>query len=264
MQLMGGIALGIIVGYAAFRLGALTASGAFAAAVVGGLIFGFGGLPWASLLLLFFISSSLLSRAYRQRKMPLSEKFAKGSQRDLGQVAANGSVAAALVLVHWYFPQVEGAWIAFAGSLAAVNADTWATELGVLSPKAPRLITTGKTVPKGTSGGVTLAGYLATLAGASLIALGAGFFATPALIVIPAVIIGGLAGATADSLLGATVQGIYYCPVCGKETESHPEHHCGTGTRHIRGWRWLNNDVVNFICALIGAGVALGGWLLAV
>ena len=264
MQLMGGIALGSIVGYAAFRLGALTASGAFAAAVVGGLIFGLGGLPWASLLLLFFISSSLLSRAYRQRKMPLSEKFAKGAQRDLGQVAANGSVAAALVLVHWYFPQMAGAWIAFAGSLAAVNADTWATELGVLSSKAPRLITTGKPVLRGTSGAVTLAGYLATLAGASLIALGAGFYATPALIVIPAVIIGGLAGATADSILGATLQGIYYCPACGKETESHPEHHCGTETRHVRGWRWLNNDVVNFICALIGAGVALGGWLLAV
>jgi hypothetical protein len=62
--------------------------------------------------------------------------------------------------------------------------------------------------------------------------------------------------------LGATVQGIYHCPACDNETESHPEHHCGTGTTHIRGWRWVTNDFVNLSCSLIGAGVALGGWLL--
>lgn len=262
MQILIGAALGISVGYAAFRLRALTTSGAFAAAAVGGIIFGLGGLPWASLLLLFFISSSLLSRAYRQRKQPLREKFAKGARRDLGQVAANGGSAAVLALLHWYFPQQEAVWLAFAGSLAAVNADTWATELGVLSSKPPRLITSGAVVPQGTSGGVTLVGYLATIAGASLIALAAGFFASPTDLVIAAVILGGLAGATIDSILGATVQGIYYCAVCEKETERHPTHHCGNQTQHMRGWRWLNNDMVNFTCALVGAGVAAGVWVL--
>ena len=262
MQLLIGTGLGILVGLTAFWLGALTASGALAAALIGGLIFGLGGVPWASLLLLFFISSSLLSRVYQERKAPMKEKFSKGSQRDLGQVAANGGVAAGLVLVHWLYPQQEGVWVAFAGSMAAVNADTWATELGVLSSAAPRLITNGKLVPKGTSGGITLVGYLATLAGASLIALAAGFFTHSALRIIPSVIIGGLAGATADSFLGATVQGLYTCPACEKETESHPKHHCGSGTTHVRGWRWLNNDLVNFTCALVGGGAALGVWLL--
>ncbi len=262
MQLLVGFALGLIVGYSAFRAGALTAGGAGAAVIVGGLIFGLGGLPWASLLLLFFISSSLLSRAYRRRKMSMNEKFAKGSRRDHGQVIANGGLAAVLVLVHWGFPHLEGVWIAFAGCMAAVNADTWATELGVLSPTSPRLITNGTVVPKGTSGGVTLVGYLATLAGAGLIASAAGFFTQSTLYIIPIVIIGGLLGATADSILGATVQGIYYCPVCDKETESSPVHHCGTGTAHMRGWRWVSNDLVNLICSLIGAGAALGGWIL--
>lgn len=262
MQLLVGFGLGIIVGFSAFRLGALTTSGALAAAVVGGLIFGFGGLPWASLLLLFFISSSLLSRAYRRRKKPLNEKFSKGSRRDHGQVLANGGLAALLVMVHWYAPDLDGVWIAFAGCMAAVNADTWATELGVLSPVAPRLITNGDVVPRGTSGGVTLVGYLATFAGAALIAVTAGLFTQFASAIIPTVIISGLAGATGDSILGATVQGIYHCPACDKETESHPMHHCGTGTTHIRGWRWVTNDFVNLSCSLIGAGVALGGWLL--
>jgi uncharacterized protein (TIGR00297 family) len=262
MQLLVGLILGILVGFAAFRLGALTISGAVAAAFVGGLIFGFGGLPWASLLLLFFFTSSLLSRVYKRKKKPVNEKYAKSSQRDHGQVLANGGVAAMLVVVHWFYPHLDGVWIAFAGSLAAVNADTWATELGVLSPTDPRLITNGETVPMGTSGGVTPVGYLATLAGAGVIALTAGLFAKPASFIIPIVIVGGLTGATVDSILGATIQGNYYCPACEKETESHPVHHCGTETEHARGMRWVSNDFVNLICSLIGAVVALGSWFL--
>jgi hypothetical protein len=66
--------------------------------------------------------------------------------------------------------------------------------------------------------------------------------------------------ATADSLLGATLQAIYYCPSCEKETERHPQHTCGTNTDHIRGWRWLNNDWVNFTCSLVGALSAVAIW----
>lgn len=263
MQLTIGFTLGIAVSYAAFRLGALTSSGAIAAVFVGGLIFGLGGLPWASLLLLFFISSSLLSKAFQRKKHSLSEKSAKGSRRDHGQVLANGGLAAVLVLAHWIYPHQEGVWVAFAGCMAAVNADTWATELGILSPSAPRLIHTGKVVPSGTSGGVTLYGYVATLVGAGVIALAAScFFTFPPLLFVSLVILAGLIGATVDSLLGATIQGIYYCAHCDKETESSPVHHCGTRTKYACGWRWLTNDLVNLACSVIGAGVGFGGWYL--
>ena len=262
MQVLVGFSLGIIIGYAAFRFGTLTTSGAAAAAIVGGVIFGFGGFPWASLLLLFFISSSLLSRLFKEKKKSVSSHFSKGAQRDHGQVLANGGVAVVLVLLYWFYPHLDWLWAAFAGSMAAVNADTWATELGVLSPSSPRLITNGKSVPKGTSGGVTLVGYLATLAGAGLIALASGLFTRPAEAVIPLIIVSGLVGATVDSILGATIQGIYYCPMCDKETESSPEHHCGTRTTHLRGWQSVNNDIVNLLCSLTGSVVAVGGWWL--
>ncbi len=67
----------------------------------------------------------------------------------------------------------------------------------------------------------------------------------------------GLLGALFDSLLGATVQAIYYCPACEKETERHPVHLCNTETRYSRGWQWLTNDLVNFACAGFGVVIAL-------
>ena len=60
---------------------------------------------------------------------------------------------------------------------------------------------------------------------------------------------------------GATVQGIYYCPQCQKETES-KLHRCGQPTQHLRGWRWLNNDLVNFVSSIVGSLMAgFLGWL---
>lgn len=264
MQIALGITLGGLIAFTAYRLGALSASGAWAAVVIGGLVFGLGGIPWATLLLIFFISSSLLTRANARRKKSLHEKYAKGSRRDHGQVLANGGLAAALALASWFFPEREWLWIAYAGSMAAVNADTWATELGVLSSTPPRLITSGRVVEKGTSGGVTLIGYLASLAGAGMIGIAAVIFtpSSPVGGIILIVVCGGLAGATVDSILGATVQGIFSCPRCKKETESHPMHHCGTETIHIRGWRWFTNDLVNWVCSLVGVLVAVGMWQL--
>jgi len=144
--------------------------------------------------------------------------------------------------------------------MAAVNADTWATELGVFSAIPPLLISNGKTVEAGTSGGITPLGYLAALGGAAFIAAVAAAF-TPGrniLIELTVIILGGVAGSSFDSLLGATAQAIYYCPTCQKETERHPIHSCGSQTQRLRGWRWLNNDWVNFACSLAGALVAVG------
>jgi uncharacterized protein (TIGR00297 family) len=223
-----------------------------------------GGLAGAAVLLTFFISSSLLSRLFSRRKAALDEKYAKGSQRDWAQVLANGGLGALLIVFYWLMPEESWLWAAFVGAMAAVNADTWATELGVYSPTPPRLITTGKAVERGTSGGVTWLGYLAVLGGAALIGLVAVAVypptATPALLAVT--IAGGLAGSTIDSLLGATLQAVYTCPTCQKETERHPLHSCGSETTRVRGLSWLNNDWVNFACSLAGAVTAAVAWLI--
>ena len=262
MQLLYGFLITIIIAYLAYRAHSLNKSGAVAATIVGIIIFGIGGWQWAILLLTFFITSSGLSRMFKNRKQGLDEKFSKGHERDAGQVFGNGGLATAFVLVHALYPESTIGWVGFAVSLAAVNADTWATELGVLNPTPPRMITDlRKRVEKGTSGGISLFGTFASLTGSAVIALLAVFLSPISTLNINYFLLitaAGIAGSLFDSLLGATVQAMYYCPTDKKETEKHPLHTCGTETVHIRGWKWLDNDLVNFACGAFGAVIALG------
>lgn len=261
MQIIYGFLLAVIIAYLAYRAHSLNKSGAFAATIVGTVIFGLGGWQWAVLLLIFFLTSSGLSRAFKNRKQELNEKFSKGHERDAGQVFGNGGLPTLFVFVHALYPDSIVGWVGFAAALAAVNADTWATELGVLNPSPPRMITDLKRrVEKGTSGGISFFGTFASLLGSALIAVPAALF-TDQWSLFPLITVSGLAGSLFDSLLGATVQAMYYCPTDKKETEKHPLHTCGTQTIQVRGWKWLSNDWVNFACSAFGGLIALIGIL---
>lgn len=143
--------------------------------------------------------------------------------------------------------------------MATVNADTWATELGVLTKCQPRLITTFRTVETGTSGAISMTGILASLGGAALVGVsvvGALFLEsniiarldyTVSLWILAGVaVMSGLVGSLVDSLLGATVQSKNFCSFCKMETEK-TIHSCGIPTRFLRGCKWLNNDMVNLL-----------------
>ena len=260
-QLLLGLLFALIIAFLAYRARSLSRSGAYAAVLVGTLIFGLGGWQWAIILLTFFISSSALTRLFGKRKAALNEKFEKGGQRDAAQVLANGAVASLFAGLNFFFPTASWPWLAFAASMAAVNADTWATELGVLNPVPPRLITNGKSVDRGTSGAISFYGTLSSLAGAALIGILAAILdphSRSSLITrFLLITLAGITGALFDSLLGASVQAIYRCPRCDKETEHHPVHTCGAETAQVRGWKWLDNDIVNLACAIMGAAIGL-------
>jgi uncharacterized protein (TIGR00297 family) len=271
--LAGGLALSAAIGLAAYAAGSLTAGGVLGAVLTGTATFAFGGLAWGVLLILFFGTSSALSRlgGRDSRKQQAARAFAKGGRRDLGQALANGGIAGALAVAAaaaptgWQVPF----FAAYVGSLAAVTADTWATELGVLSRRPPRLITTGQAVPSGTSGGVSMLGLGGAVLGMALIGLAAwglaalwpahGLTVAGAWLLVAA-LAGGFLGATIDSLLGATVQRVYWCPTCAKETERRI-HTCGTPTVPLKGRSWVDNEVVNLVCAFTGA---VGGLIAAV
>ncbi|HRI57765.1 MAG TPA: DUF92 domain-containing protein, partial [Anaerolineae bacterium] len=129
------------------------------------------------------------------------------------------------------------------------------------------LITTGRPVAPGTSGGITRYGTLAALAGAAFIGVAAfvliqlaslatrGELLLADLSIVAIAAMAGLVGSLFDSLLGASVQRIYWCDHCEKETERQV-HGCGGRTRPLRGWIWMNNDMVNLLSSLVGGLLA--------
>ncbi len=259
-RILAGIMLSALIGGAAYWRGSLTPSGWLGAIITGTLTFGFGGWAWGLTLIAFFLSSSALSHFRQAHKQALAgEKFEKGGRRDLAQTLANGGIGALLALAYGLSGTPIALLAAFAGVMATVTADTWATELGVLSLQPPRLITSLRTVEPGTSGGITLYGLLASSTGALmiglvlllLIAIEIGSW-QPWL--LPAALMGGLAGSLADSLLGATAQAIYQSP--SGETERRLAHD-GTPNPALRGWRWMNNDLVNLLSSVVGGLVAV-------
>jgi uncharacterized protein (TIGR00297 family) len=244
-----GALLAALIAFAAWRTRSLTAGGAIGAFLVGTATFGALGLPGAYVLLAFFVSSVALSRVGKARKAALVDAGKHGA-RDGTQVFANGGVAAlCAVLSLGGDPRFAAA---FAGAFAAAAADTWATEIGTLIGGRPRSILTLRTIATGLSGGVTVAGTLASFAGAMLLAAVAALagFGT-----FGAIALAGIAGSLADSVLGASVQSLRWCPQCERACESDP-HACGANTRPIRGAAWFGNDAVNFSATLAGALVA--------
>lgn len=248
MQTLLGVTLAAIVAWFALHARGLSRGGALAAFGVGAIVFGSGGWRAAAVLFAFFIPSTLLSRVGVARKSAISGQ--REGPRSGWQVLANGGVAAVCALVG----SRAGApfAVAFAGAFAAASADTWGTELGTLSPTAPVSILTLRPLPAGRSGGVTPLGMAATLAGSLCVAITA---ALVGLAPLWSVALGGLAGALLDSVLGASLQELRWCPVCFVECETRG-HDCGTPTSLRRGVTWLGNDGVNFAATICGAIVA--------
>ncbi|AOZ93962.1 DUF92 domain-containing protein [Paenibacillus crassostreae] len=258
-----GFLCAFVVSVAAYIKKSLTISGALAATIMGMVYFAAGNLFWFGILLVFFVSSSLLSKFRQSHKAELEKSYAKTGRRDAGQVLANGGFGMFLCILNAIWPHPAWAYL-FIGIMGTVTADTWATEIGSLSKRPPRSILNGKVQSIGTSGGVSLLGSGAAAVGGVMIGGFAGIFAAitasdfqlQSLVVW--VILGfvsGLVGAFTDSILGATVQVMYVCPVCDKEVEVLS--HCEQTTKQCRGWIWMTNDAVNMWSSIVGAVVAV-------
>ncbi|KAJ7180341.1 integral membrane protein DUF92-domain-containing protein [Mycena crocata] len=149
------------------------------------------------------------------------------------------------------------------GHFACCLGDTLASELGILSSSPPRLITTGKSVPPGTNGGVSVGGTLASFAGGIAMGLimstclilensscrSAWFEITKELVIWGGS--GGLGGSGIDSLLGATIQTTRY----DDERKLVVEDGEKSKLKVISGWDILTNNQVNVVSSMCCAVV---------
>ena len=294
LQLILGTVFSALISILAYRFKLLTSDGASASFLLGAIIFGTGGIGFALPLLFFFFSSSLLSRYRQSEKIKFKDifervedsgragvpdlretitpdfvggapspapdtttftkqAFEQTGARDKNQVLANGVLAGALSFIYFIFPS-PSIYSAYLACLATVNADTWGTEIGILSKSQPISLRGFKRVSRGSSGGVTFLGTVSSFFGSFLLVL-IGFL--PGVSPIPfklelffIIVIAGFSGSFIDSLLGAFLQAQYLCPICNKSTER--KTHCNFDTNRVSGISFLNNDWVNFFSSISG------------
>lgn len=262
--LLGGL-FAFLLALFSIKVKFLNNSGATATFLLGTTIFGIGGMAWTVPLLTFYLLSSVLSKLGKKRKAKFDLVFEKGSQRDAGQVYANGGIAWILMVV-FSLTNDPAIFFAYLGTLAAVQADTWATEIGTMwpNPKA-RLVTTFREVPVGTSGGVSVPGTSGAFLGSLFICASAMIVDVRWMsefgLVQSFLLIGfsGLLASLVDSFFGATVQAQYFDPIREKVTErthSLAQNGLMVENRLIKGIPFINNDLVNTLCALSGSALA--------
>jgi uncharacterized protein (TIGR00297 family) len=243
------LAIGFAV--ASYWMRFLDASGSLTAGLFGVTILVLADPVWLVPPVTFFLLSSLLSGCSRRLRGPDALIQARGSRRDSVQVLANGGVGWLLLAVHWVWPAEHWFWI-YTATFAAAAADTWATEVGTAVRGKTVSVIGWRPVPPGSSGGVSVAGSVASVLGAVSVLLASAYVVEPMSFgrVAMAVVGGGILGSSVDSILGASLQAIYR-DASGSRFESTDGG--GDGLELVRGWAWVNNDTVNVVCTIAGS-----------
>ena len=277
-----------LMAYAAYKWNYLTANGTVGAFVIGVLCTWIFGVAGFVLPLLFFVSSNVIEkiRIHMQKEEGnFIEK--KNGRRDLIQVLANGLMAVLAAVIFAisdsYFKMnalvaaddakklllmkiMFAAIVMFGAAMTEATSDTWAGEIGRLSKKPPVSLKTGKIVPRGVSGGVTLLGYGGGLLGAAFIAifwyvLFSGISGQMDLFMnkLPSgfavITLCGFAGCVFDSFLGAFFQSLYIDADSGKYTEK-KKSPSGKDNALFSGIQWMDNDMVNLASNFLSAVMA--------
>ncbi|XP_040610786.1 transmembrane protein 19 isoform X1 [Mesocricetus auratus] len=276
------IVVPVMIAWNGFKKKSLDHSGALGGLVVG-FILTIANFSFFTSLLMFFLSSSKLTKWKGEVKKRLDSEYKEGGQRNWVQVFCNGAVPTELALLYMiengpgempidFAKQPTASWMCLSllAALACSAGDTWASEVGpVLSKSSPRLITTWEKVPVGTNGGVTVVGLTSSLLGGTFVGLA--YFLTQLVFVSdldisapqwPIIAFGGLAGllgSIVDSYLGATMQFSGLDESTGLVVSSPARE-----TKHIAGKPILDNNAVNLfssvLVALLLPTAASGFW----
>jgi uncharacterized protein (TIGR00297 family) len=245
------IIIGTIIGYCQKSL---TLNGAITAMLIGMSVYFGMGLKGLALLVAFFVSSTFWSKYKSSAKKVIEEKLEKGATRDWLQVLANGGAAALFSILYSFQP--DRSWmIGFIVCLASANSDTWASEIGSLSKKNPIYIRTFKRIERGTSGAISGLGSAAAVAGAFFISALSDWLFKLDFHFVSIVFLFGFIGNVIDTVFGAFYQQVYVCGQCGITTEK--KCHCQLPTKRIKGFVFVDNDMVNFLSGFVAAVLSI-------
>ncbi len=244
----------IIIAFALSKK-ALTKDGVIAAIALDVAVsYAFGNRGFA-MLCSFFIGAIIVDKIKNKKKNISREESASGEDcRNYMQVLANGMVAF-VAAIAFAFTNNKIFIVPFVASLAEAFSDTVASGIGAFASKTYDPFKRQK-CDSGLSGGMSLEGTLASLAGAcliSFIAYSIGFvgYGLKEFLIVA---ICAFFGAIFDSFLGSVLQVKYECPTCGKITER--EEHCAVSTKKYSGVSYIDNDVVNVLSCAFSAILA--------
>lgn len=250
-----------LVAVVAYRRKSLDMGGTITAIIIGITIYMSAGLTVWLLLMLFFVSSSVITQIKKSYKASLSVEYEK-SRRNYKQVLSNGLMPAILSVLY-FITKSDVMLIAAVTTIAVSCSDTWASEIGVLNKGKTISIINLMPVKKGESGGISYLGTISALTGSSLIALvyiiAQTFSTNESTISMMQTFVGisaiGLIGCFIDSILGATLQAKYLDSKTKLPTESKISNN--KRNKKLSGIRLINNDIVNLSSSVIGGLIAV-------
>lgn len=227
MSLQVLLALPVTAAFAAlaYGLGMVSRGGVIGGVLVGAPIYACLGPSGFVVLILFVVGGSSLTRLGYDRKSRSGTAQERGGRRGARNALANAGVPVLCALLYALDPS-DAYSAAFVAAVGAALADTAESEVGQLSRRSPRLLTSMREVPPGTDGAVSLLGTLSGLSAAVLIAglgLLVGLVANPVAAVLVA--LAAFLGTVADSLVGARLS-------------------------------WVGNEATNVVCTLVAAVLA--------
>lgn len=245
--------LGFVISYSSLKLKFLSVSGAIVTFFLTFIVFYLGDVKWTVPILTFFILSSLLSKIRKRINPKVDSHFPKTEMRDRCQVLANGGFPGLVILCN-QFLMSELFYIIYVSAIAAVCADTWATEIGNIINVNTYDVVRFHIIEQGISGGVSIIGFCGSLLGAIVISVSALPWLNNTIFTI-AIFLSGILASIFDSILGSTVQCRFKCTVCNEVIEK--KEHCGFPANHLKGFKWLNNDGVNFATSVFGGLISI-------
>lgn len=225
-----------------YKKGSITFDGIVIAMILGTSIYQLSSISLLYMLIGFFIIGSVISKVTNQTKKCAEMRQEHTGSRNWKQVCANALPSTLIVWICHLIPSLKEYQIIAYALFSTSFADTFASELGMLSNGKVISILTLQPVPTGVSGGISLFGTLSGLLGSIIASLFAYKFGFTGMVYVAVL---GFVGMLIDSVLGDILQR-KYVNKNGELTDIKNNH-----DRKYSGLDFVTNNTVNLLSLVI-------------